>query len=96
MFRQYFTLTNLKYFTKYSRKTRKNLTLEQARAFAQKVKHDIPSVQYVEHRAVCGYPSADSKYVRTNLDAILETYKGYIFAFIGTDHVLFEGYKACV
>lgn len=71
-----------------NRKTGSYLTLAEARHLSRKLGG-------IEHRAVCGYPTEELA-KNANLNAIIETYKNYIFAYTETDYVPFEGYKALV
>lgn len=68
------------------------LRLDEARQLARQLKGTVSTV---EHRAVCGYPTAELA-KKANLTPILETYTGYTFAYVGTEYLLFEGYKAIV
>lgn len=77
------------------RRTGKFLTVEEARAFSQKVKNTFPLVQYTDHRSVYGYATEELA-KRANLNAVLEAHEGYTFSFVGTENIPLEGYKVCV
>lgn len=71
-----------------NRKTGEFLNIDEARALSRKLNG-------IEHRAVYGYPTQELA-KKANLNAILETYTGYTFAYVGTENLPFEGYKALV
>ena len=71
-----------------NRRTGKELTIDEARALARKI-------EAVEHRAVFGYPTEELA-KKATLNSILETYADYIFAYIGTESLPFEGYMALI
>lgn len=75
------------------RMTGNPLTIEGARNLCSLLKR--LGVTCVEHRSVYGYPTPATA-ERANLNAVLETYKGYTFAYVGTEYVPFEGYKVLV
>lgn len=60
------------------------LRLDEARQLARQLKGTVSTV---EHRAVCGYPTAELA-KKANLTPILETYTGYTFAYVGTEYLL--------
>ena len=76
-----------------NRQTGNPLTIEEARNLCALLKR--LGVTCVEHRSVYGYPTPAIA-EKSNLRAVLETYKGYTFAYAGTEHVSFEGYKVLV
>ena len=78
----------------FNRRSGKNLTLEEAKSLAQKVKKLFPDVQYDDHRAVNGYPTDNNTFMLVNLHNIADSRPGHIFAFYGSEYMPFEGYKA--
>jgi len=72
------------------RKTGLNLSLHEARTLAAQLKK--MGVTCVEHRSVYGY-TREELAEKANCNAVLETYEGYTFAFVGTENYSFEGFK---
>ena len=75
-------------------RTGKELSLDEAKALAKRIKRDFSEAQIDDHRSVCGYPREDSRGVRLSLVNIAESRSNHIFLFYGAEYVTFEGFKA--
>lgn len=77
-----------------SRRTGSILNKEDAIRLCYKLRQNY-GIEFIEHKSVYGYPTPDMA-EKANLQAVMETYEGYTFAFAGTEYGGFEGYKVYV